>query len=387
MLGNIEKVGAALGPWLAPEAGLEVIFEGPAGREVTVAVVGGRVFESHVFAGTGGAVFSVPANARYTVAWQGVGYKPGEVGSIIVPTRPQRWRLAPAGREENQDLLALRAENAASPEPSSPASAAILVASTVPRGPADAPGGDAALLPEIDRALSVVGLFEMGTTLCSRRVMVSQFGIAVGCLAMSLPGPAAGIIRRLDERHAALLDAVLGDEAGFIRDLASRRPLDLAPLQPLAADASRRARLSERLEALAATAEFRIEQQVEVLEWYRRALVTARAFGLRSERGVLFVFDRLVSQGFAWPDRIRAAYEAAVAPDATEAARLAALAAASAARLSGPTPPAVAARLRDRMQIIATGKGTIRGVAFDLDVLGIRADAPMAGMGAAPAGG
>lgn len=386
VLGNIDKIGAALEPWLLPRTSLHVALDGPPGRTATVAVEGPRVFEARIVAAGTGVDFDVPANARYTIAWQGVGFKPGQASGLIVPRERLRWRLSPAGREQDQDLLALKGENASAPVATAPASAGILIASAAAaRGPDGSRASGAEAIPEVDRAQSVVGLFEAGTTRCTNTASVSQFGLGFGCLQVALPGPAAVIITRLDSQSPGLLDALLGDEAGLVRDLVGRRVNDQTWYAPLAADAPRRQRLRESLRALAATPEFRIELQRLVFDWYNRALQEARTLGLQSERGVLFVFDRVVQQGPGGIRGVRADYEASLPAggQASEQERIALLASLLQQRISQRVPEALRARMLERIGILASGKGTLRGVSFDLETLGISDRVAMAGMASA----
>lgn len=383
VLGNIDKVGAVLQPWLLPQSSMHVSLESPPGRALTGAVEGPRVFEARVVAGGGTVTFDVPANARYTVAWQGVGFKAAQASGVIVPREPLRWRLFPAGREQDQDILTLKAENAAAPLATAPASAGILIASTAAaRGPGTAPAAGVEALPEVDRAQSVIGLFEVGTTRCTGTAIVTPYALGFGCLGASLPGPVAAVITKLGTQSPGLLDAVLGEEAALVRDLVNRGVSDQTWYAPLAEDAPRRQRLRERLQALVATPEFRIELQRLVFDWYNRALLEARALGLQTERGVLFVFDRVVQQGPGGVRSVRADYEARIAAggQASERERIALLASLLEQRVSQRIPEAFRAQVRQRIVILASGKGTFRGIAFDLDALGISDQVPMPGM-------
>jgi hypothetical protein len=383
VLGNIDKIGAAMRPWLLPQSSINVSLDSPSGRLLTVAVEGQGVFEARVVAAGSSVSFNVPANARYTIAWQGAGFKAAQATGVIVPRDTLRWRLELSGREQDQDILVLRAENATAPVATAPAPAGILIASTAAiRGPGASPAAGVAALPEVDRAQSVIGLFEVGTAPCTATVSVTMYGVGFGCLGVSLPGPAAVIITRLEAQTPSLLDSVLGDEAATVRDAARRGIGDQSWYLPLAGDAPRRQRLRERLQILAATPEFRIELQRLMFDFYNLALSQARSLGLQTERGVLFVFDRVVHQGAGAVRAVRSDYETRLAAEGAslEHQRIALLASLFEQRLPRVVPQAINERTRERINIFASGKGTFRGVSFDLDALGISDRVPLPGM-------
>lgn len=382
LVGNLDRIAAVaaqvLKPWLQVETTLEVGLDSASSRPLVIAVAErDRVLGTQRVAPGAPVSFTVPINARYTLVWQGPGYKPGTVGDILAPPQISRWRLRVTGREQDLETLSLRAVDESGDRPSAPAPAALLLASTPSRVDGAAAGAaDVGMAAEVDRALAVIGLFETGTTDCARSVAITPLGILFGCIGFALPGPASALIKELDGEDPGLLDRALGDEAARVRELAARSSPLARELASLAPDA--RARLAERLRLLAAGPEFRLRHQQLALEWYRRALRLAAGFDLASERGVLLVLDRLVLQGPGGVQRLRSAYAARVEQEkpADEAARIAILAALMKAQPAFGAATGAAAR---RIETIATGRSTVRGVTYDLDAIGIRADRPIAG--------
>jgi hypothetical protein len=229
----------------------------------------------------------------------------------------------------------------------------------------------ASALPELDRAVAIVGLFETGTTDCARRIFYTPaFGTtpsggakapAIGCLAMSIPGWLGEVIAEMDDGDAHRLDTVLGDDAAPIRAYAK----DWHSLPPPA-------QLQRATEHLVAAPEFWVAYQARVLAGYTSAAKLARQIGLVSERGRLLVFDQIVQRGPAPVARDARTYSdrySATAQDrpSTERARIHALG--EIFKTETRTPIArMAAR---RVDTIVSGRGSIRGISFDLDQLGI----------------
>lgn len=377
LLGNLDKIATMaaqmLKPWLQVEATFEIVLDPKAARPLVLAIAErDRVLDTQRIVPGTPASFSVPINARYTVVWQGPGYKPGTVNDILAPPQTSRWNLRITAKDDGQDALSLRAAEESSDRQTAPAPAALLLASTPPVA-----GAGGAMAAEVDRALAVIGLFEVGTTECSRSVAITPVGIVFGCIGFGLPGPASVLVKGLDADDPAILERALGDLAPLVRELASRTRVIARDLETLAPDT--RQRLTERLRLLAASPEFRLRHQQLALDWYRRALTVAASFDLASERGVLLVLDRLVQQGPGWANRLRPAYAARVeeTKPADERARIAILAALLKAQ---SLPGGHSAMVGRRIDTIATGRSTARGVTYDLEAIGISADRPIAGL-------
>jgi hypothetical protein len=245
---------------------------------------------------------------------------------------------------------------------------------SVAREPAAVFGAGA--LPELDRAVAVVGLFATGTTDCARKVFdlpafatrsTSPDRILVGCLGMPVPLRLAELVDQIDGGDAHRLDGILGDDAPAIRMYA--KDWRSVPFSE---------QIRRAIDKLTTTAEFWIAYQSQVLTAYARAVVLARQCGLVSERGRLLIFDRLNQSGLNPIARAMRAYSErypANSPDrpTTERARILALGDIfkeyESSLMSLPSP--VKDRISRRIDTIVSGKGTIRGISFDLNELGI----------------
>jgi len=373
-----------LGPWLRQETRIDVLFDAPHERTLILAIAeGSDVLDTQTIHGGMTARFRVPAHARYTLVWQGPRFKAASIGDILAPSQSYLWRLALAGREEETDLLKLLAEGLAEELQTAAAPASLLVsaqAAVFARNPALRNNGFA-LLPELDRAVAVIGLFEQGTTDCALSYWVTRIGIGAGCVGASIPGALGGLITQLDRDHPELINETFGETAALLRDLVAADFFEQTRrIRAIYDDKQTLERLRRGTAELVRTPAFRVAHQGRLLAWYRQALATARSLGLQSERGVLFVIDRQVTQGSAAFRRIRAAYDAQLAEHGDIAAfddrtRLGLLA----QLVIDSTPAGRRKSVASRVETIVSGKRTMRGVAFDLNALGIRDDVPMTG--------
>ncbi|MDR6955297.1 hypothetical protein J2X65_004676 [Ancylobacter sp. 3268] len=384
VVGNADKILSFAKTWVAPslapyftdqavmtvriEPGVDlaadVFAADPANANRAVAVAQARKGED--------ARLTVPARMLYTLGWQGPGLKAGAAEKLLAVEGGSVYMLGRKSEADGLVELTLRrgASSDGGGEPPAPAagepSAGLLLSARAARAVAD-PGAAppaSGSLPEFDRALAIVGLFETGTTDCGRRVSVERavrgFGrsLSVGCVGASIPGWLGEMIAALDDGTTRRLDTLLGEDAKPLRALANG-------FNDVGGDDL--ARAGRQLMALP---EFRIAYQQRVLDAYRQAAEFARAFGLASERGRLLVFDRLVQAG---PGSVRRALTqfAALdpAPPTGEPERIAAVGALFAGQRSGAPQPAVARRI----DTIVTGRGTVRGIAFSLDELGVSA--------------
>jgi hypothetical protein len=110
-----------------------------------------------------------------------------------------------------------------------------------------------------------------------------------------------------------------------------------------------------------------------VLATYAQATDVARQIGLVSERGRLLVFDRLVNAGAGSVARGVKSYAAQYPEGApgrpdSEAARIRSLGEIFKSQLRSS---AFAANVARRIDTIVSGHGSVRGVTFDLNQLGV----------------
>jgi hypothetical protein len=312
------------------------------------------------------AILTVTAKALYKIAWQGSGVEAGAADQIFAGEGDSVYRLERKGDPiDGQVRLVLRQSDSQKSEPQAAEPTAALLLSAKALQATKDPGAlvVSAVLPELDRALAILGLFETGTTDCARKLAWIRGGSQsrpwVGCLGMTTPGWLGDVITSLDGGDAHRLDQIVGEHATTLRSLA-QNPRANVP------DAD----LRQAMERLAASPEFWIQYQVRATAAYAEAADAARSLGLTSERGRLLLFDRLAQSGPGGVKRGISAYfdqfpEGSAARPSTEAARIAAVG----DIFKAQTTPGLGSTRR--VDTIVTGHGSIRGVGFDLDRLGV----------------
>jgi len=378
---NSKTVGGFVAEWLYPlvetEATFVVGLDPEAPRELNVAVADkatpNRAVDQLALAPGGSVTFQVPIKAFYVISWEGNGYKAAAIDDIQAPAKTRRWTLSLSDNTDDGIVLKPDEEgtNSKIETVAAPAATLIAGASAADKTGGSAPMAGSQLVPELYRALATVGLFEVGTTDCMAFSYVNDFDLGVGCLAASVRGPLGGLFKAIDERQPALLDQFLGEDAAFIRRLVETGGQP-STYQELKGQKERQKHLREGLGALARTLDFRSEYQLFAERYYARALQRAKELNLRSERGVLFVFDREVQQGPGWLRKIAAEYgqqekSIAAGDDRKRLELLSRL-------LKSTLPQSFVQHATGRMDTIISGQGTLRGIAFDLDSIGIRYD-------------
>jgi hypothetical protein len=375
--GNIETIiskgakwlGPYIIPYISPLAAISVALDAdlavaadvfvvdPADKRRVIAIDRARREQK--------AVLNVPANTFYTMGWQGAGLVAGGAKNILAVKGESLFRLVHTGEADGQPIVSLRQgdgdrSNLAAAEPS----AQLLLSARV----AQAVVGNSSIpiltgaLPELDRATAIIGLFDTGTTDCARRLFFIGGRPIVGCLG-SLPGLFANVITALDGGDARRLDALLGGNAAPIRNYAAQDALAIP----------QDTQLRQAMESLIAAPEFWIKYQASVLARYAQAADTARQIGLVSERGRLLIFDRLVNEGPGSVARAVQSYAARYPEGApgrpdSEAARIRSLGEIFKSQLP---PRPYAAFIARRIDTIVSGHGSVRGVTFDLNQLGV----------------
>jgi hypothetical protein len=261
------------GSYLRPQGTVELSIVDSGQRVLIVALsAGSEVKKMDELTTEKPVVFEVPANAGYKLLWNGPGYKSGSY-DLLVPAKRMRWAFRQSGREQDLETLELRLEGEAQAVATAPAPADLLIAASAARiaqNPALRPPG-AGIVPELDRALAVIGLLEVGTTDCGSFVNAYRAGgtvmINVGCLAMGIPGWLAEILRKLDQEQPAVLDAALGSFAAPLRRAVSATSFQevSAALQELAEPEDQMASLTAALRRLVQTPSFRVAHNEEIL--------------------------------------------------------------------------------------------------------------------------
>jgi hypothetical protein len=313
------------------------------------------------------AVLRVPANTVYTIGWQGPGLEAGAAQHVLAVEGKTLFRLERIGESPGQIKVSLRVAGPDQTElpVTEPTAKLLLSASAAQRLDSSATIASGAL-PELDRAVAIVGLFETGTTDCARRLFFVP-GVggkklpAVGCLAVSIPGWLSNVIVAIDGGDARHLDAFLGENADPIRNYA--KDWNALPEETL---------LRKAMQDLIAAPEFWIAYQAHVLSVYSHAANEARKVGLVSERGRLLVFDGLVNVG---PNHVSNAVrrygekypEGIPGRPSSESERIHALG----DILKSEMPSAFARQYARRVDTIVSGHGSIRGITFDLDQLDV----------------
>ena len=355
-----------LGPYLVPKAAISVDTDLAVTADVSVADPADKTRAIAVDrAGRDRkAVLNVPANTYYTIAWQGSGLEGGAAEHVLAVKGASLFRLVRTGEAEGQIKAGLRQSGGGESNPvtTEPSAQLLLSARALQAAANPSVGISSGALPELDRATAIVGLFETGTTDCARRVYFIGGTPAVGCLAASIPGWLADVITALDGADARRLDTLLGENAAPIRSFA--QDAHAVPQQ---------AQLKQAMDRLTAAPEFWISYQTRALATYAQATDLARQVGLVSERGRLLVFDRLVNAGTGSVARAVKSYaaqypEGAAGRPNSEAARIHSLGEIFKSQLRSMP---FAANVGRRIDTIASGRGTVRGVSFDLDQLGV----------------
>jgi hypothetical protein len=377
---SAEWIGPSITSLLSPKATISVLLDTGLAidaevfvadpRNETRAIAVSRVEPGH------GAMLSVPADTVYTIGWQGAKIEAGVAAHVLAVKGKSLFRLVRIGETQDQIKVSLRQEDSdksalAVAEPS----AKLLLSAKAVQAVSDPSTPIAtSALPELDRAVSIIGLFETGTTECARRLSFvpthSSTGATVepfvGCLGISIPGWLTDVITSLDADEAHPLDTLLGITAASIRKYA-QDPQAVPP----------EAQLRQAMERLATSPEFWIQYQGRVLAAYAQAADAARQIGLISARGRLLVFDRLVNGGPNAVARGTRSYAqqypkgAPGQPD-SEAARIRALGEILKAQIpKAQLPPGFAALIARRIDTIVSGHGSISGISFNLDQLGV----------------
>lgn len=366
-----EKSAQIVGPLFEKDIQVAIGLGTPADRRVTV----GLNFDpaSRKFAAvknlTGGEEmsFELPANAQHRVQWQGSNFK-AAAADIIVGQEASKWTLRIAGKEGDFDVLSLVEAVTQRTAENTPLSATALVAAAktvADRDQAWASASHDPFGPAMDRAYAIVGLLEVGSPDCADTLMIRSFTIRVGCVGF-LPGNLSQVLSRLDADDPALIGRIMGPRAAELRAAEHRAGL---PHIPTDEDFRR------RVTALTQDPHFKAAYDKLVRDLYGQAVGQARALGLYSERGVLFVLDRLVEMG---PGYVRRRLRLAGSgptnfSPATERERLRQLAGVA----LQSTPDSVRRFSERRINMITTGHGKLRDVDYDLNALGIRYDRPL----------
>jgi hypothetical protein len=353
--------------FLEPQAVIEVTVVADPGLTVLLALTapddGTKALEPTFVRGGSGHRFSVTANTYYQVTWQGAGVKAALADRIIAVAPEVKLRLEAGGEtEELREFQLVYGENGSSIalDPAVPATLILDAATTAAR---ETPSSVAAALPEFDRAAAIIGLFETGTTDCSRRISIGRIGVVAGCFGAGAPGYLSTILQELDGLDGGLDRLVGGDDARVLRTLATARfssDHDADELTPPMTH------LSSRLE-------FWATYERVVLGYYRTAATLASELGLVSERGALVTFSALIQQGpnvfrraaTAANEKIAARQAAGEAVD--EQARISALVDELGVGALGMQTPLG----QQRLQLFRTGRITRSGIDYDLDALGV----------------
>jgi hypothetical protein len=360
--GNIDTILSTAAKWIgpymiryvSPRAAISVALDAdlpfadvfaadPSDETRTIA--GGRTHRDQK------AVLDVPADTRYTIGWQGPGLEAGQAQHILAVKGESLFRLVRTGEADGQIKVSLRQSDPNQPElPTTEPSAKLLLSARAAQA-ANNPSIpiSTGALPELDRA-----------TDCARRLIFIGGSPAVGCVGASIQGWLGEVITSLDAGDARRLDALLGENAAAIRNYAQDRH-----------SVPQEAQLRQAIERLIAAPEFWIKYQARVLAAYAQATDAARQIGLVSDRGKLLIFDQLVLGGPGMVTRgVRNYTErypegAAGRPD-TEAARIRAL-----GQIFKSQVPSGSGAIARRIDTIVSGQGSIRGITFNLNQLGV----------------
>lgn len=380
---NIDKLATTLAGWLRPyltaSATIEVVVDPTVTGQLILTIMDGtKPVDMKVIKAAGIVTFVVPANVNYSLTWQGVAILPAVAPNIPAPAQKVRWKLAFKSKQDDVSVLALRLEDENQDRPTVEPSAttlAIVAAAQAANDPVGRPPSSN-LLPELDRASLVVGLLETGSTNCSGSVFVKQMLVSVGCFGFSIPGWLGDLLKMLStELPEEFAKAFEGESLTYIRAAISGAAAARQTGGPdFLSDAANRDQLRSALLKIAQWPAFRHHYEAKVLEGYGEALRISRQIGLRSERGVLLVFDNIISLGTGGARRLATLYaQSNPDPSLDERAKLARYADFLRGQLRDPARRAMEPRLR----LMISGKARSGGISYDLNELGIRDDTDM----------
>ncbi len=364
-------------PILEPKSTIDIAYGADPGETIDVAVASPAdttsVLDAAKVAGGGTHSFEVKANGVYRIVWQGAGIRAASADGIFAVAPKVRLRLDPGeapetGRDRELRLVQIEGEKDIRAEPTVSAALLVSTGAAASTTQANAKPATTPALPEFDRAATIVGLFQTGTTDCSRLVFLSKRDISVGCFADTLQKAAgSSILDDLDGSDNGLSGIVEDDDAAVLRALQKAEVL----YTHSASDAEMVA-YARAVEHLTGTLDFWTAYDRRYLQFYGMAARYARGLGLVSERGVLLVLNEIYNSGLS---RLNAARQdftdkvAAAGPTVDEQTRITILSDALAAQR--PSRFLNTELKRANAELLRSGKVTWQGIDYDLDALGV----------------
>jgi hypothetical protein len=235
---------------------------------------------------------------------------------------------------------------------------------------APGPGSLAGFSAAEERALRITSAFETGRDLDFGAVTgnVQQQGFALGALQWNLgTGALQPLLRDFAAARSARLDAILGDGAAQFRSMLNQNHTEqLEFARTLSDNAGQLAPpWKGRLAELAGDPAFREIQLRTMRARMDVAVRQARELSLRTERGLVMLFDVVTQHGEGWRkrgSRGQRFQDQTAERELLEREQLLLLA----DLLADTTPERYREEVRARRRTIALGTGTVNGRPFDL---------------------
>jgi hypothetical protein len=388
-LGNVDKIiefakkyGA---PIFASYSSIRFTVEAIEGLDVRIAILKKEIIASEWVGASGEVQFKVPASQTFELLYSGPSIEAGKLSNIDSGPSGSvsRWLLRPNRTEEKFatfQVFRMREQGQDQLLAVSPAPAELLVADARRQQRINASTNEASSfpLPEITRlmmnAMALTGLLEVGRADCWGLVAASRYSVNIGCLGHSFDSyKFPGICRSLNEDNPELLRAIFGDGYQPLINAMKGSSSDRGEfIRSMMSTPESRALWNARFSEFTASPSVQVALWDEASHLFMSAVQFTEKLGLKSERAVAFVFDSMVFRGIPMVKRFTG-WLGKNSEDfygMSEQKKLAKLGEYLTAR-SGPSI-AIEKWVKKRAAVFVTGHGTLNGVEYDLDTLGLR---------------
>jgi hypothetical protein len=309
---------------------------------------------------------NVPKDSVVDLAWSGAHVWGGRVENLW-GGEGANWMLkAKRGSDGFWTITASRINGKKVPEKIVPLSATVILRDqSVPEMPGSALYKREPFDNAFTASLALVGMFEVGTPQCWNRVFVNEYFIAVGCLGAGIPGAFAQTLRELDGEFKANYPLRVQSALDDLTSVGSSSD----KLKMLLAEKGKRDTIRDALNILVQDPAFQGRLRKSAIDYWLMAMDASHRMGFRSARAGATFFSIIVFTGPGIVHRLETRYKELISKNLDEPQRLNVLL--SVLNEWAIKDPAINAALRTRLDIFRTGKGTFRGVRYDLDQLGL----------------
>ena len=311
---------------------------------------------------------SIPKSRLVKLAFHGFKVRSGQFGDLW-GGETSKWVLkATLGNDGFWDIKpALSGGTAVA----APKVSAVPVSVILSDRPLRTPQGASFYVPEpFDTAfaasIALTGIFEVGSPECWDSVFLTGPFVFVGCLGAGIPGALADILSRLDESFKATFSAetqaVLNDLQGAVNSRGARARL--------LGNKAKRDAIKSGLEELVQDPAFQSHLRRSALDYWLRAMEASRRMGLRSARAAAALFSMAVFVGPGNLNRFASTVVKSSSEQMSEAERFELLIN-TISTWAKSRHSHFGKAFERRLSIFRSGRGQHRGVAFDLDEIGL----------------